>query len=297
MLDKILRNPVYIIPGILIILIPIGAFIFSQRLKVTNEAKTKTDRSASTVIDPKEIPPTSPEAELKKLLEEKVAESSPSAKDNPPPKLETSLSFGPTLSLKISIEGRPKDKYGAKVFVGVAAGSLATSPKYILSFSIDVPDSGLFSGISLAGLNPGTSYTAYVKTPGQIATASSFTMKPTETSLNNGLSLTLLSGDLNEDNTVNSADFAVIKNSYLATNKSDKWNTRADFNLDGVINSGDVRYILKNFGKTGLSGAWQSTPLISSPSAKPASGSANPAGGLVPTNPSTSGYWLWIPDL
>lgn len=292
MLDKILRNPVYIIPGILIILIPIGAFIFSQRLKVTSDAKTRSDRTASTVIDPKEVP--SPEAELKKLLEEKSpAESSPSAKDNPPPKVETALSFGPTLSLKIVIEGRPKNKYGARVFVGLAAGSLAISPKYILSFSIDVPDSGIFSGISLAGLSAGSSYTAYIKAPGQIATASGFTMKPTETSLNNGLALNLLSGDLNEDNTVNSADFAVIKNSYLATSKSDKWNERADFNLDGVINSGDVRYILKNFGKTGLSGAWQSTPLISSPSAKPASGSANPAGGLTPEK----GYWLWVPDL
>ncbi len=202
------------------------------------------------------------------------------------------ISFGPSLSLLINIEGRPTNKNAAKVFVGLASGAISQSPTYIISYSVDFPDTGIFNNLSLAGLTQGSTYTAYLKGPAQITSAATFVMGPDKVSLNNSQSLTLITGDLNDDNVINTADYAIIKNLYNTTTKSSNWNERADFNLDGVINNLDVGYVIKNYGKTGLSGTWYSTP----PSATQ-SGSLQPNMGAPEQDSSRCGYWLWIPQI
>lgn len=229
-------------------------------------------------------PTTSPLDEIKKMTE--VAGSGTPT----PGSLGAStdnLAFGPTLSFKVTLEGRPVGKNAAKLFVGIASGTPAKTPTYLLSFTVDLPDSGEFSGLSLAGLNPGSVYTAYLKGPVQLATSSAFTMAPNVSSLNNSLPLTLLTGDLNQDNIINSADYTIAKNAYGSTSASSNWNPAADFNLDGVVNNVDLGYILKNFSQTGTSGTWYSPP--------PATGSGVPVGG--PESTSSGNYWLWVPQL
>lgn len=253
--------------------------IFKSSANEPNSLSTISQSVTSSALNPtptpKEIPSTSPLTELNKLLQ-----ISPTpATSTPTPTPEVNLAFGPILNIKIEPEGRPAGKYATKAFVGLANGSAQTSPTYILTFTIDFPDSGIFKGLSLAGLNPGSTYTAYIKGAAQIDTASTFTMGPTETNLNNNQAIILTTGDLNEDNTINSADYTIAKSLYGTTKNSPNWNERADFNLDGIINNLDIAYIIKNFGKTGASSTWQSTPPQATSSGTPAQG----------------GYWLWIP--
>ncbi|QQG43114.1 MAG: dockerin type I repeat-containing protein [Candidatus Daviesbacteria bacterium] len=267
----------------LILSIPLGAYMASQQQNVSSKASDKkvtkqaTNSANLSALD------------ALKNLSQKVATSSSLDSDSGLTKIEEStsssaISFGPTLNLKLILEGRPPNNQTAKVFVGIAEGSPVNSPKYLLSFTIDLPASGLFSGLSMAGLTTGTGYSAYIKGPAQIATSSAFTLNPSATDLNSGQALTLLSGDLNDDNSINSADFAIAKGLYGTTTTSNNWNDNVDLNKDGIINSADLAYIIKNLGTTGQSGVWQSTPT----------------GGLSQGGPEASrsgGYWLWMPDL
>lgn len=287
------RTQLIILIGFIVVVISIplsllllkNAQVFKSR--ATENVKKKTSTTSEKVASketstPLEIPVTSPLAELQKLLE---GTSSATGTPTPTPAA-VNLAFGPTLNTKIILEGRPKDKYKAKVFLGLSQGTASAIPKYLLTFTVDFPDSGIFQGLSLAGLNPGSIYTAYIKGPAQIDSASTFTMSPTESTLNNNQPLTLFSGDLNEDNTINSTDYTIIKSLYGSNKGSPKWNERADFNIDGVINNLDLAYVLKNFGKTGASGTWYSPIPTTSSSATPtATKSGSPSGG----------YWLWVP--
>lgn len=236
--------------------IPIGAYLASQTTTFKSKAQ-EVKPSPSPQKSPK--PAASPAKELLKLSE-------------PAPESQTpATSFGPTLSLKIGFEGRPKDKHSGRLFIGIVEGIISLNPKFLLSFTLDLPSSGIYEGLSLAGLNPGTRYSALLKGTSQIASASAFIMSPTVTNLNNGQAITLLSGDLNEDNTINSQDYSIAQKALGL------WNENADFNKDGVINTFDLAIITKNFGKIGDSGAWTS----------PLPKSATPSGG----------YWLWVPGL
>lgn len=273
--------------GFLIILFSIP--VSFTLLKNTQVFKSKADeikpvkRVASSSATLRPVPSTSPLEELNKLIqaspapEQTSADSSPTT-STPTPTPLPNLAFGPTLNLKINIEGRPKDKYAGKVFVGIASGNTSTNPAYLLTFSIDFPDSGVFAGLSLAGLNPGSTYTAYIKGAAQIDSKATFVMSPTESTLNSGQALGLITGDLNEDNTVNATDYAIAKNLYGTITSSRVWNPRADFNLDGIINNYDLAYVTKNLGKTGSSGTWFSPP-------PQATSSGSPSGG----------YWLYLP--
>ena len=200
-------------------------------------------------------------------------------------------SFGPTLDLKLILEGRPPSKMASKIFVGIADAASTTNLKYLLSFNIDLPDSGLFKGLSLAGLTTGSNYQAVIKGPAQIATSSAFLMSATVTSLNNGQPLTLTTGDLNEDNAINSADYSIAKAAYNATPGSAKWNDNIDFNRDGIINSADIAIIIKNMTKTGNSGLWVSPP----PATKSASLVDQPPIGSADSPEPRQGYWLFVP--
>lgn len=267
---------------LIILVIPVGAYFYSQRQQA-EQLLEKPDRTITSKV-PK--PTEGAASELKRLS---TPSATPRSSEAP---LTSPVSFGPTLTLKITLEGRPKDDQSVRLFVGLAAGNPTNNPKYLLSFTIDVPKDGIFSGLSLAGLDVGTTYTAYLKGPQHIATASAFVMAASTTTLNKGNPLILLAGDLNEDNVINSADFSIAKNAFGTSSKDAGFNQNVDFNKDGQINNLDTSFIIKNFGKTGNSGIWVSTPATSSGTTllqdSPSTPSGHPAGG--------SGYWIWIPN-
>lgn len=265
---------------LVLISIPVSFSLVKNSQTLKSKAAQSDKKTASQSSEPltiiSEVPSSSPLSDLEKLLGN-VPTSTPSAQTIPTPTI--NLAFGPILNFKTILEGRPQGNQAAKVFVGIATGSATVNPKYTLTYTVDILSDGSFSGLSLAGFNPGSTYTAYLKGPAQIDAASTFTMSPTETNLNSNQPLTLSTGDLNEDNTINTADYTIAKNLYGLGKSSPNWNERADFNQDGVINNLDLGYIIKNFGKTGASSIWYSPP---------ASGSAQIKG-------STGGFWLWVP--
>lgn len=193
--------------------------------------------------------------------------------------------------MKVNFEGRPKDNQSGRLFVGIVEGDILNSPKFLLSFTVDLPASGQYNGLSLAGLTPGTKYSALLKGPAQIASAAAFLMSPAATNLNNGDPLNLLSGDLNDDNVIDANDYSIAQKLVGATASSPNWNENADLNKDGLINILDLSIISKNVGKIGDSGTWTSPlPKTSTPSA---SLNGPPIGGAGGN--SQNGYWMWIP--
>lgn len=279
--------------------IPVGLVMLKNSQILSSQAsQTKVTRypvaTSSTKL--KEVPKTSSLDDLKGLIEnpktEVTTSPQPTSTVTITPTPTVNLAFGPILNAKISLEGKAANNMAAKVFMGIGAGNSTVKPTYLLSFTVDFPASGVFSGISLAGLNPGSTYTAYVKGPAQIDQSSTFIMSPTESNLNNSQPLILLSGDMNEDNTINSADLSIVKNSYGAAKTSSMWNERADINGDGVINNIDISFVIKNFGKIGSSGVWYSPVPTATGSASLQT--ASPQGS---PDSSTGGYWLWLPPI
>ncbi|MBI2021379.1 hypothetical protein HYS93_00665 [Candidatus Daviesbacteria bacterium] len=276
---------ILIVIAVLIILIPSGSFILSKRINQKNAAKTT---SIFPQTSPKEVPKTNPIDELKKSL---LKESGGSDGSSSLASSSAEISFGPTLKFKINLEGRPKNKQATKLFVGIAQGQPITNPQYLLSFTVNVPDSGEYSNLSLAGLTQSQTYTAYLKGSVQIATASAFTVKPSVNDLN---TLNLLTGDLNEDNTINTLDYNITLSALGANPTSKKWNPLIDFNLDNSINSFDIGFIIKNLGKTGTSGTWYSPTPPASKSAE-LKVPANTGSEGDPPASGGSGYWIWVP--
>ena len=238
--------------------IPIGSYLVSQNQTYKSQAsepkkpKTATTAPKATSSPAKGLLDSSKPATDTGRENEATAEASSSSPT-------IANSYGPTLSFKAVFEGRPEDNQTNKLFVGIAEGTITINPKFLLSFSIDLPASGEYSNLSLAGLTSGSTYTALLKGSAQIATASAFTMTPNITILNEGQSVNLISGDLNEDNVVNSADYSIAQKVQGATAKSANWNENADLNKDGLINAFDLVIIAKNIGRVGASGAWTSS--------------------------------------
>lgn len=266
----------------IIVSIPIGAYLASQTQSTKSSAR---ENGQSPPPDKKPLPQTPPKvatSSAKQYRSNQTAVPEPST-----PTIATN--FGPTLSLKATLEGRPNNNQSTKLFVGIIEGPVSFSPKYLLSFSIDLPSSGEYSGLSLAGLTQGQSYSALLKGQAQLALAVPFSMSPSETKLNLSNAVTLISGDLNDDNTINSADLGIIKTAMGSNPPSRNWNENADFNKDSFINILDYSILYKNFGKVGDSGIWVSPPPSATPSAQltdtPAIGSPQ----------SPGGYWIWIP--
>lgn len=268
-----------------ILSIPVGAFLVSQNQTVKSSA-SESKAAVKTTPRPAGSPNNnSPAKDLLNLSEQ--AANTPGEPEPTPgvsnPTIATS--FGPTLSLKAHLEGRPAQNQATKLFVGIIEGNLSTNPKFLLSFTVDLPTDGSYNNLSLAGLNPGTKYTALLKGSAQIATSSAFIMSPTVSNLNDGQEVNLLTGDLNEDNVINSTDYDIALKALGASSTSSNWNELADFNKDGVINIFDLTIISKNLGQTGASGAWTSPiPKVASPS------------GSLATQPNPQGgYWIWVP--
>lgn len=269
----------------IVISIPVGAYLVSQNQTYKSSASESKQPPKIVKSTPKPISSPSSNSAAQDLLNLSQPSPNPNSSSEPPsPTLATS--FGPTLSLKVSLDGRPKDNQSTKLFVGISEGSLSSNPKFLLSFTIDLPKDGAYSNLSLAGLNAGTKYTALLKGSAQIATSSAFIMSPTVTNLNDGEAIYMLTGDLNEDNIINSSDYTIARKAYGATSTSANWNENADFNKDGIINLFDLAIINKNLSQTGDSGTWTSPiPKTASPS------------GTLATQASSAigGYWIWVP--
>ncbi len=287
--------------------IPLGAYLATQYQTIKSSAKEETKLKPIVLVTP---PPTQTNSSAAKELLS-VSQASSASKLTPIPSPSPDLSptiatsFGPTLSLKANLEGRPADNQAAKLFVGIIDGSLTTSPKFLLSFTVNLPKSGSYSNLSLAGLTTGSKYTAIIKGPAQIANSSTFTMSPAITNLENGDVIKLVSGDLNEDNVINSADYLIAQKALGSSPGAPNWNENADLNNDGVVNIFDLTIISNNIGKTGATGAWTSPiPKVASPSASlltPERSNGGQASTTTPNSPPVGspdeggGYWVWIP--
>lgn len=295
------RKQIIILAGVGIILfsIPLGIYlgsktqIFKSRaseLKPQSQIGQKIASKSATTVKP--VPNSSPLSQIQQLLGSEASRATSSAANSfsskttvttpTPTPASLNISFGPTLTVRVKIQGRPANNQSGKVFIGIGSGQPAANPKYLLNFTVDFPSSGVFTELSLAGLNPGSTYTAYVKGSGQLTKTATFVMSPTVSILNNDQPLELLSGDLNDDNVINSADYAIAKALYGTTTGDTKWDQRADFNLDNIINTLDLAIITTNLGKTGDSGVWQSTPI--------ASGSAQVNINLAPVTKAQGGF-------
>lgn len=286
---------------VVILSIPIGAYVISeQQSKQSEETSTDSDRSISLRLPVTSVRPSSSPAglDLSSLatdIEDSLNTTSPTSTDSGIPVMANS--FGPTLEFKITLEGRPLSNQSTKMFVGITEAVQTGSPKYLLSFNIDIPASGEFKNLSLAGLTAGQNYKAYLKSPAQLATSSAFLMADNVSYLNSSQALNLITGDLNEDNTINSADYSLAKAVFGTNENSATWNPNIDFNKDGVINSVDLRIISKNLGKTGDSGIWQSTPQTGFASIRSPLSIGTPSSTIAPATSSATpdGYWMWVP--
>jgi len=270
--------------------IPAGAYLASQYQNIKSSAKENSSPTPLPKVTPK--PNLSPAKQLLSTSEsnaKQTGSSQQASSSASPPSPTIATSFGPTLSLKVNLEGRPSIDQSTKLFVGIIEGSLTNTPKYLLSFNIDLPKSGQYSNLSLAGLTSGTKYTAILKGSIQIATSSAFIMAPSVTNLNGGEMVNLLSGDLNQDNVINNTDLSIAQKAIGSKASSANWNEAADLNKDGVINIFDLVIISRNNGQVGATGAWTSPPpKVASSSA---SLSSSPIG-----SPEGGGYWMWIPQ-
>lgn len=284
---------------VLIAVVPTGVFVLSKSFNSSSSAA----KPNSTYVQPvtkKEASASASKLKTTPKGESQTNEEESSASEDA--SVDTSNAVtGPTLNFRIKSEGRPAGDQSNKVFLGITQGQVSATTQYLLTFTVDVPKNGEYKGVVLSGLTPGTTYTAYIKGQAQIATSSAFLMRSTQTDLNNGLALNLITGDLNDDNQITQADYDICKAYMNATSSSSNWFALADFNLDGVINTIDLAVISRNIAKVGQSGTWVSTPATGS------------AGLSLPLNlggedikpeevrldgeRQDAGYWLWVPKI
>lgn len=291
--------------AILLLLIPAGTYALSLRFKTVSSASSAAGKTGG---GQKEVPNTSSLDDLKTQLAQKTGVDTSTQSPTPEPTPE--VFFGPTLKFKIILEGRPTTRQATKLFVGIASGKPATgaTPQYILSYQVDVPDSGDYTNLSLAGLTQGSTYTAYLKGPAQIATSSSFLLNPT---INDLGTKKLITGDVNEDNIINQLDYDLLKAKIGTTPKSSNWNPNLDFNLDNIVNSWDLGIISAHLGTVGESGEVKSTITelptgfsdidkipIGGPSPSPLPTIPYQQTSNIPPPPELTpgeGYWFWVP--
>lgn len=290
---------ILIVFAVLLILTPVTVYVASLATNLRSSASTGPQTGQYVpVSSPREVPKDDPFAELKKAIN-----ATPSATpidtaglvDVTPTSTESAtLLLGQTLGFKIKVEGRPDGSQAAKVFVGIGAGEPVNNPTYLLSFLVNVANSGVYTGLPLNGLDLQQRYTAYIKGPAQLATASAFTVTPTPMDLG---FLNLITGDVNEDNVIDANDYNIVKSNLGLTSSSQNWNSNLDFNLDGRINTLDLSIVQRNLGKTGMSGPWYSSLQQATKSATVSGGpdSSNPIESQPPSPQGKNGYWLWMP--
>jgi hypothetical protein len=272
----------------LVIFIPTTSYVISQSISKDPQTSEIPDFP---VTSSKEVPNDTPLSKLQKQLDDAKSAGNPLDEEDTSAESATLL-IGPSVSFKVVLEGRPAENQSAKVFLGVAAGQPAANPKYVLSFMLNIPPSGEYKDLSLAGLDEGNTYTAYFKGPSQIATSSSFMAKTSPTDL--GI-ISMLTGDVNDDNVINALDQTLVKAALGAIPTSESWKPQLDFNVDQRINTLDLSLVNKNLNKTGASGPWYSG-IPQATSSASISGSLNPNTGSTGHDlKDDKGYWIWVP--
>ena len=116
----------------------------------------------------------------------------------------------------------------------------------IYTRTVTLPSSGAFS---FSDIPPGN-YTVAVKAPKWLRA----TAPANATSANvSGLSLTLLAGDANNDNSIDSSDFSVLIGCFntLASIPGSGYDPTADFNADGSVDSSDFALLIGAFNVVG----------------------------------------------
>jgi len=278
-----------LIVGVVLIILS-ASLLISHRLKPDSQSSQTFDRNlAKTSPSPSTDSQSSSLEQLRKNLglgsEDLSGSSSSSGSDG-------QVSSGPNLKFKIVIQGRPDNDQNTKLIVNIASGQPTTDPQYLASFTVDVPASGEYDTISLVGLQSNTTYTAYLKGSAQIDAAIPFTVTPAGATLNNGDPIPLTSGDLNEDNIIDSADYNLLRAALGATPSSSNWNANFDLNLDNIINNLDLSIVSGNSAKIGASGKWYSK-VDSSASSSASLVQPPNIGGLEVS--SGTGHWVWLP--
>lgn len=277
----------------LVVFIPSSTFLIGKRMSAATLA-TQPYNQTVTTNNAQEIPSASPIQGS--VLGSSVALDSGNPADNAssPPQ----VVYGPQLSFSVSIQGRPPNNQSGSFFVGIAQGDPSNNPQYLISFTINMPSSGKYSGLSLVGLSPGTNYTAYIKGPAQLVKAVPFSINPQGAVLNGGQPINLISGDLNQDNVIDAQDLIIAKAALGQTSSSSNWNPNVDINADGIINNIDLAIVTGNQGKIGDSGPWYSR-IDSSASNSAQLNSPSHIGGSDATfspYPKAGGYWMWVPS-
>lgn len=269
----------------LLLIIPSGVFLLSERYKVQKGLNFGLNLNKPITNIPKEVPNLSPIDELKNALKNLTSDQ-----QTPPAPL------GPSMDLKISLEGRPLNNFSTKLFLGLAQGEEAIrNPEYLLILQIDIPKSGEYKNISLAGLSPGTSYVVYLKGLNTIDQAVKFNLGTNIVKLNNLEAIRLTAGDLNEDNIINNDDVKIVQKFLGATSKLETYSQNADFNLDGVINNFDLKIVSDNLNKAGDSGPWFSKIKPSTGTTLPESSSSGLENEMI--KEVEGGYWLFVPTI
>ena len=100
---------------------------------------------------------------------------------------------------------------------------------------------GKFALPPIAGLTESTYHIRY-------DTAGYLSRLQTNAAMTNGITVTapqLLSGDLNDDNLINSIDWSVMNTNWFTADPV------ADINLDTLVNSLDFSFLNKNWGTSG----------------------------------------------
>ncbi len=289
-----IRTIILAVTTVLVIITPTVVFVLSQRFHSSSSAGSSKKYTAPVTAT------TSSTDDLSAAQTDLTATNGDQSADtsaSPSPSFIPEVSFGPTLNFNLKIEARPTSDQSTNLFIGLAQGGETSTPTYLISFTIDVPKSGEYKGLSLAGLTVGSTYTAYLKGKQQISTASAFLMQPGESNLNQNQPVFLTTGDLNEDNVINQSDYEIEKAHIGLTSTSANWYPEGDFNKDGVVNLMDLAVILRNMAKVGTSGVWQSTPASTGSVSLSQPVSLGSPLNVSPSVNDVGGYWLWVPPL
>jgi len=107
--------------------------------------------------------------------------------------------------------------------------------------------SGFFTA-TVTGLPSGL-YKWRVKDPKYLANGSTLSL-PGAGTTNTEMGL-MLAGDCNDDNVVNSVDFAILKGTFGKSVGQPGYDDRADFTGDQVVNATDFSLLRANFGTAG----------------------------------------------
>ena len=165
----------------------------------------------------------------------------------------TPNNYGPALDSVSVIPLLPRTISGAIALEGAVN---ATQPVTFLfnptnggpSFSRSLPLNADKS-FALTGI-PGNAYTVHIK--GSKWLAKNVSVDATNGDVS-GVTATLLAGDANNDNSVDSTDFGVLIGAFggNANVSGSGYDARADFNGDGFVDSTDFGLLIGNFNGTG----------------------------------------------